>query len=244
MAARLAHLSWLMALRARVALWSQRADAMAVAWSNRPLQALRLLLVVTVVGGVLGSFAGTVVNGDTPAYFRELMPGTWLSAAMLLAAAAAARAAYWREPAVRLHKSFWGLSAAILALLAVVEVTQPTIFLGKWLERSAGAVAPFGITNVDAALLIALLVTVTLMLLRRAAVLRDHPRALGLFLVAGALGFASQGLDSFFPVREWEFVAEESLKALAEPFLIAGYLTALAAIISRERAQLARTERR
>nr|MBA3328970.1 hypothetical protein [Solirubrobacterales bacterium] len=153
---------------------------------------------------------------------------------LLLAAAAAARAVHGREAgAPAWHASFWGLSAAILTMLVVVELTQPTVFLGHWLQERAGAVAPFGVTNVDAVLLIMLLLTVALLLARRALVLLGHPRALALFALTGALAVGSQALDSFWPVSDWEFVAEESLKALAEPFLIVAYLVALRGVLDR-----------
>ena len=222
-------------LRARVRHWSERADALAVQRSAVPLRTLFGLLAVTFVLAALGLGTGLLLRDDPAAWFREGMPGTWLSAALLLAAAAAARAVYRREAgAPAWHASFWGLSAAILSVLFVVELTQPTVYAGHWLEDRAGAVAPFGITNVDAVLLIMLLATVFLLLARRALVLLQHPRALALFALTGALAVASQALDSFWPVSNWEFVAEESLKATAEPFLITAYLVALRGVLSRE----------
>jgi hypothetical protein len=47
------------------------------------------------------------------------------------------------------------------------------------------------------------------------------------------LGATSQSLDSFLKATNAEFAAEESLKLMAEPFLIAGYLVVLAAVLRR-----------
>ncbi len=216
----------------RVRELSARADARAVELSARPGAVLGGLLAVSVGLPLIGVPLGELVRDDPPAYFREGMPGTWLSFAILLAAAVVARAAFRREPgSPRWHASFWGLSAGIFALLAVVEIGQPTIYLGRWLETTVGAVAPFEIVNVDAALLIMLLAVVALVLARRALVLLHHPAAAVLLLVGAGLGVGSQVLDSFWKVSSAEFIAEESLKALAGPFVVAGYLVALRSIV-------------
>jgi hypothetical protein len=217
-------------LLARARRLSERADALAVRHSTRPHATLGLLLALSLGLALIGVPAGLLINDDPPAYFREGMPGTWLSAAMLLAAAVAARAVHRREadgPAW--HASFWGLSAAILVALTVVELGQPTVFLGRWLEESLAVSAPYGIVNVDAALLIVLLATIVIVLARRALVLREHPGVAALLAAGVMFGVASQALDSFWAVSTWEFVAEESLKAVAGPFVVAGYLAALRA---------------
>lgn len=217
-------------LRTTAARWSARADLAAVEHSARPAHALAVLLAAGLGLAAVGIPAGLLVHDDPALYFREGMPGTWLSAAMLLAAAVTARAAHRRERTGRWHESFWGVSAAVLLALVAVELLQPTIFLGHWLEDSVGAVAPFGFRDLDALLLVLVLAGALALLARHVLDLRGHPVALGLFAVTGALAAASQGLDAFWPVSEWEFVAEEGLKATAEPFLVAAYLVGLADI--------------
>lgn len=212
--------------------WLARADATAVRASAAPALALAALIAVNLGLAALGIPLGMLVADDPAAWFREGMPGTWLSAAELLAAAAVAWAVHTRAAGGaprRWHADFWGMCAVALAGLTVVELAQPTVFLGHWLEESLGTVAPFGMTNVDATLLVMLLAGLGGVLAYRAAVLLRHPRAAALLVCAVALGLASQGLDSFVPVSAWEFVAEETLKALGEPFLVAGFLVALAA---------------
>lgn len=208
--------------------WSERADELAVEHAADPIRAMRLMLALTVAALAIGIPLGVLVHDDAALWLREGMPGTWLSAAMLLAAGAAARAIHRREPgAPRTLASFWGLSGAILAVLAVVELLQPTQFAGVWLRDHAGAVAPFGIENVDAVLMIVLLIGVGLLLAPRAPVLLRHRKALGLMSVAVAVGVVCQGIDSVVPVGMVEFIVEDGLKALGEPFLVAGYLVAL-----------------
>ena len=214
---------------------SDRADARAVELSARPGTVLAAVLAISLGLPLLGVPLGMLVRDDPPAYFREGMPGTWLSFAVLLAIAVAARAAFRRESgAPHWHASFWGLSAGIFALLAAVEIGQPTIFLGRWLEDTLGVVAPFEIINVDAALLVLLLTIVAIVLARRALVLLRHPAAAGLLVVGACFGFGSQVLDSFWAVSDAEFIAEESLKALAGAFVLTGYLVALRGVL-RER---------
>jgi hypothetical protein len=218
---------------------SARADARAVELSARPGAVLGALLALSAGLPLIGVPLGELVRDDPPAYFREGMPGTWLSFAILLAAAVVARASFRRESgSPRWYSSFWGLSAGIFALLAAVEIGQPTIYLGRWLESAVGAVAPFEIVNVDAALLIMLLVVIALVLARRALVLLQHPVAAGLLIVGAALGVGSQTVDSFWVVSETLFIVEEGLKALAGPFVLAGYLVALRGIL-RERGEFA-----
>lgn len=221
-------------VRGRVHRWSRRADDLAVEHAAAPWRALRLLLAASIAGLAVGVPAGILIRDDPALWLREGMPGTWLSGLMLLAAAAAARAAFRRERGHRRwHSSFWGLSAAILGALTAVELLQPTIYVGHWLEDRFGASAPLGIHGVDAVLLMVLMAAVLLALAPRVLVLRHHPRAALLLCVAGVCAVASQGLDSFMPVGEWQFVAEDGLKALGEPFLIAGYLVALRTMLDR-----------
>ena len=61
----------------------------------------------------------------------------------------------------------------------------------------------------------------------RALVLARYPRALALFAGAAVLAATSQAIDATARVSEWEFVVEDGAKALAGPFLLAGYLAAL-----------------
>lgn len=215
------------ATRARVHRWSERADDLAVEHCADPLLTLRRLLLFTAGTLAVGIPLGLVVRGDAALWLREGMPGTWVSGVMLLAAAVAARGAYRREaghPPVL--ASFWGLSASILALLVAVELFQPTIFIGHWLEDHGNS-APLGIADVDAMLMILLLAGVGLLLAPRALVLLHHRGALALLAIAVMIGMAVQGIDSIFPVSETEFVIEDSLKALGMPFLVCGYLWAL-----------------
>ena len=185
-------------------------------------------------GGVaaLGIPLGLLIAGDQAAVFRELMPGTWLSFAELLAVAAAASATHRAVVARgRWHETFWGLAAAVFTALALVEIAQPTVFVAHWLRDHAGLAAPFGLSDLDAALLVGLLGVVAIALLVRIRPLLAYPRALGLMALGGALGVASQTLDATFPATRWEFVAEESLKLAALPFIVAGFLVALSAAV-------------
>lgn len=208
--------------------WSECADALAVEHAAFPLRALRLLLALTVATLAVGLPLGVLVRGDAALWLREGMPGTWLSAAMILAAAVAARAIHRREPgAPRVLASFWGLSTAILLLLAVVELLQPTQFMAHWLADHTDAVVPFGLQNLDALLVILLLVGIAVVLAPRALVLRHHPRAFALLCIAGLAAVGCQAMDSALPGTTAAFVAEDGLKALGEPFLVAGYLMAL-----------------
>jgi hypothetical protein len=182
------------------------------------------------VAGLVG--AGVLV-GDPALGLREGAPGTMLSAALLAATAVTAWALHRRAGAGRWHRDFWGLSAAVFVVLCVDELTQATIFVGHWLEREVGATAPGAVRDVDAVLLALLFAGCLAFLLPRARVLLAYPVSLGLFAVGGVLGAGSQGLDAFLAVSTAEFVAEESLKLLAEPFVLCGYLAALAVVVRR-----------
>jgi hypothetical protein len=217
--------------RAAAGRWALAADARALAWSESPRRALGLLLGANLALGAVGVGAGAALAGDPALYFRELAPGTWLSAAQIVAAAVVARAIHLRhrdDGARRWHQSLWGLAAVMLAGLAVVELAQPTVFAGKWLQSELGVRARSGIADVDAVLVVTLLVALLLILLPHARALFEHPRALLLLGAGFALGAASQALDSLWPVSDWEFVVEDGLKLLAEPFVLAGLLVVLA----------------
>jgi hypothetical protein len=169
---------------------------------------------------------GWALLGDQAAFYRELMPGTWLSATILLATGAAALAIH-RGFGTPGKRDFWSLSAAVFAVLAVDELTQPTVFLSKWLKAEHQVAAPAPFNDVDSILLVALLVGCLALLARHALVLLRHRTTVVLFAIGLVLGAASQTLDSVVEPSRWEFVAEECLKLAALPFVLAGYLAAL-----------------
>ena len=185
------------------------------------LAANLLLIGIFIVGGDL-------LFADPAEFFRELMPGTWLSVAQLGFVAAAAWAIH-RElidaPRPRLD-NLWGVSVAVFIVFAVDEATQLTIFLSDGLT-AAGALAPAGFKDLDAFLLTVLLLAGGAAVLRYGRTLLSYPAALPLLGIGVALGVASQTLDSVFASTSPEFVAEESLKLTAEAFLIGGYLLIL-----------------
>jgi hypothetical protein len=217
-------------LRGRLAT----ADALAVRYSARPSLVVSVLLPANVVLAATGVAVGVLV-GDPALYFRELMPGTLLSAAHLLAAALVARAIRRDSRGRRWHESFWGLSAALLTVLVVVELTQPTTVLSRWLQSDVGVRAPSGFVDVDGLLVALLLVGVAGILALRSLELLRHPRALAFFACAAALGAASQYMDATLRVSAWQFVLEDGTKALAGPFLLAGYLAALGSVVAGRR---------
>ena len=219
---------------ARLREWILAGDAAAVRYSARPGAVLGWLLAANVVLATVGVAAGSLA-GDPALYFRELMPGTWLSAGHILAAAVTARAIHRRDPrGRRWYESFWGLSAVLLAGLAVVELTQPTVFLSKWLQNDAGLRAPSAIVDLDGMMMAFVLGAVAVILAARALEVLRHPRALGLFAAAAALGAVSQFIDATSRVSTWEFVVEDGVKALAGPFLVAGYLVVLRSVARRQ----------
>lgn len=222
------------ARRSRAAAWVDAADAAAVRWSARTGFVLVWLLAANAVFATAGVALGLLLFDDAALWFRELMPGTLLSAAHMLAAAIAARGVHLRDPrGRRWHESFWGLSGALLAVLAAVELTQPTVFLSHWLRDAHGVRAPDGFSDVDGLLVTFLLVAVVVALAPRALVLLRYRRALALFAGAAMLAATSQLIDATARVSEWEFVVEDGAKALAGPFLLAGYLAALHAVDRR-----------
>jgi hypothetical protein len=189
------------------------------------------LLAANAALATVGVALGAWLRDDPALYFRELMPGTLLSAAHFVTAALVARSIHLREPRRRpWHDSFWGLSAALLLFLATVEVAQPTIFLSHWLRDDVGLRAPTAFADLDALLMVLLLSAVALLLLRRVLDVLHHPRALVLFACAGGLGALSQLIDATAKVSAWEFVVEDGLKALGGPFLLSAYLVVLAAV--------------
>ena len=154
------------------------------------------------------------------------MPGTWLSAALLLFTAATALAIH-RAAGTPGRRDFWSLSAIVFVVLAVDELTQPTVFVSKWLKSEHQIAAPAPFNDIDSILLVALLAGCVALLARHALVLLRHRTTIVLFAVGLALGAASQTLDSVVEPTKWEFVAEECLKLSAIPFVLAGYLAAL-----------------
>jgi hypothetical protein len=205
-----------------------RADALAVAAARRPLRVLVLLLALNAVLIPLFAAAGMVV-GDQAFFFREGTPGTVYSFVLLLAITAAARAVYLRDGA-----AFWRLSTIVFAVFAVDEITQAGMFLSEWLSATFGMGPASGFNDLDSVLLTLLFAGCGLLLASRAAVLFKHPLTLALLVVGGALGVASQALDSFVKPTVWEFVAEETFKLTAEPFFIAAFLVALATVLRRQ----------
>jgi hypothetical protein len=156
------------------------------------------------------------------------MPGTWLSFAELLFVAAIAVAIQRQALGSRRPRldNFWGLSAVVFAIFAFDEITQFTVFLSDALT-SLGALAPQGFRDLDAFLLSVLLLGAAAGLVRYARDLLPYRAAIGVLAVGVLLGIASQSLDSALKSTSGEFVAEESLKLAAEPFLIGGYLLVL-----------------
>ena len=203
-----------------------RAVAASIGASQRPLGTLGRILALNAALAVTFTAFGWVLLDDQAAFYRELMPGTWLSAALLLFTAATALAIH-REAGVPKKRDFWSLSAIVFVVLAVDELTQPTVFLSKWLKSEHQVAAPGPFNDVDSILVVTLLVGCAALLARHALVLLRHRTTLVLFAIGLVLGAASQTLDSVVEPSKWEFVAEECLKLSAIPFVLAGYLAAL-----------------
>ncbi len=180
--------------------------------------------------------AGIAIFSDEAEFFRELMPGTFLSCAELafvamIAWAIQSRAATgtgWRR-----YDDFWALSAGVFILLAFDEITQATVFAADVIQHYGDVSPAGGFRDLDAVLIVGLLLTCALVLARRAGALFRYPAAIALLGVGVLLGACSQTLDSFWKSTSGEFAAEESLKLMAEPFLIAGYLVVLNAVLRR-----------
>ena len=187
---------------------------------------------------LIGVFVATgeVLFGDPAELFRELMPGTLLSVAQLAFVAVIAWAihrALFPDRGLRLD-NLWGLSVVVFTVFAIDEATQLTIFLADGLT-ALGALAPAGFSDLDAFLVTVLLLAGGVALARYAWTLRSHRAALVLLAIGVALGAASQTLDSLLSSTSSEFVAEESLKLAAEPFLIGGYLVVLGRVLRSRR---------
>jgi hypothetical protein len=194
--------------------------------SAHPLRLLGQILAVNAALAVCFTAFGWVLLGDQAAFYRELMPGTWLSAALLLFTASAALAIH-RTAGAPKRRDFWSLSAIVFVVLAVDELAQPTVFLSKWLKSEHQVATPGPFNDIDSILVVALLVGCLTLLARHALVLLRHRTTIVLFAIGLALGAASQTLDSVVEPTRWEFVAEECLKLSAIPFVLAGYLAAL-----------------
>jgi hypothetical protein len=191
-------------------------------------------MVLSVLVGInlalLPVFVGAgLALGDQALLLREGAPGTVLSFALLVAVAVAARAVFLRDGAV-----FWRLSAVVFAVFAFDEITQAGMFLSEWLGGEFGVAPASGFNDLDSVLLVLLFAGCGLLLASRAAVLFKYPLTLLLLVIGAVIGAGSQALDSFVTPTEWEFVAEESLKLMAEPFFIAAFLAALAIVLRRQ----------
>jgi hypothetical protein len=204
----------------------ERAVRAAETASQRPLGTLGRILALNASLAACFTVFGWALLDDQAAFYRELMPGTWLSAALLLFTAATALAIH-RTAGTPGRRDFWSLSVAVFAVLAIDELAQPTVFLSKWLKSEHHVSAPGPFNDVDSILVVALLVGCAALLARHALVLLRHRTTIVLFAVGLALGAASQTLDSVVEPSKWEFVAEECLKLSAVPFVLAGYLAAL-----------------
>jgi hypothetical protein len=203
-----------------------RAAAASEAASSRPLARLAQALAALAALAVCFTAFGWALVGDQAAFYREMMPGTWLSAALLMFTAATAVAIH-RATGTPGRRDFWSLSAIVFVVLAIDELAQPTVFISKWLKSEQGITAPGPFNDVDSILVVALLVGSVALLARHALVLLRHRTTIVLFAIGLALGAASQTLDSVVEPTRWEFVAEECLKLSAIPFVLAGYLAAL-----------------
>ena len=204
----------------------ERAVLAAESISERPLAALGQLLAAIAALAVCFTAFGWAVLGDQAAFYRELMPGTWLSAALLLFIAATAVALH-RAAGTPGKRDFWSLSAIVFVVLAIDELAQPTVFVSKWLKSEHQIAAPAPFNDIDSILVVTLLVGCVALLARHALVLLRHRTTIVLFAIGLALGAASQTLDSVVEPSKWEFVAEECLKLSAIPVVLAGYLAAL-----------------
>jgi hypothetical protein len=194
--------------------------------SARPLAALARVLAIGAGLAACFTVFGWVLLDDQAAFYRELMPGTWLSAAMLLFTAATALAIH-RAAGTPGRRDFWSLSAIVFVVLAIDELAQPTVFISKWLKSEQGISAPGPFNDIDSILVVALLVGSLALLARHALVLLRHRTTILLFAVGLVLGATSQTLDSIVEPSKWEFVAEECLKLSAVAFVLGGYLAAL-----------------
>ena len=196
----------------------------------RPGQTFLLFLGLNAGLAVWFVAIGAALAGDPALLFRELGPGTRVSFCQLLIVAATAWALHRRDAAVagrRWHDDLWGICAAFFLLFALLEISQGSLFLTKWLNQDFGLAPADGFHDLDAVLLTLLFSGCALLLASRARPLLQHPRALAVLVLGGLLGALSQGLDSVFDPTPWVVVAEESLKLSAEVFLIGGFVLIL-----------------
>jgi hypothetical protein len=211
-------------------------DRLATSAARAALGSLRALLALNLGLAAFFAAVGVLIFDDRAEFFRELMPGTWLSFAELALIAAiawsihkrTARGSGWRR-----YNDFWALSTAVFLLLAFDEITQATVFVADWLSHVADLSPAAGFRDLDATLISLLLLACALVLAPSAIVLRHHWRSLVLFAIGVALGVWSEALDAFMKSTSSEFAVEETLKLAAEPFLIAGYLMALYEVLYR-----------
>src|SRR5688500_13943453 len=194
--------------------------------SERPLALLAQILAAIAALAVCFTAFGWVLLDDQAAFYREMMPGTWLSAALLLFTAATAAAVH-RASGTAGRRDFWSLSAIVFVVLAIDALAQPTVVVSKGLRSEHAISAPGPSNDIDAILVVALLAGSAALLARHALVLLRHRTTIVLFAIGLCLGAASQTLDSVVEPTKWEFVAEECLKLSAIPFVLAGYLAAL-----------------
>ena len=219
----------------------EHAVGLALRAAEHPYRATAALFAANLVAIGLMIGTGELLFGDPSEPFRELMPGTWLSVAQLAFVAVTAWAIHRRLlPGSRLRlDNFWGISVAVFALFAVDEATQLTIFAADLLS-SLGALAPGGFRDLDAFLLTVLLAAGAAAMLRYGWTLLAYPAALGVLAIGVAFGAGSQLLDATLASTGSEFVAEESLKLAAEPFLIGGFLVILHQVLRRRSGARAR----
>jgi hypothetical protein len=213
-----------------------RGHRLAIAAAARPYRATGAILLLNAALIAAFILVGDLLFSDPAELFRELMPGTWLSFAELLFVAVIAwsiQLAARGERRIRLD-NFWGLTAAVFAVFAFDEITQLTVFLSDALT-SLGALAPDGFRDLDAFLLSVLFLAAAAGMLRHIGDLLPHRAAIAVLGIGVMLGLASQTLDSALASTSGEFVAEESLKLAAEPFLIGGYLLVLQSFLAARR---------
>jgi len=218
--------------RQAAARLAERSERLAIAASARPYFALAAILAANTILAGIFVVAGELLFSDPAELFRELMPGTWLSFLELLFVAAIASAIYRHGGGSgRMgFDNFWGLSAAVFALLAFVEITQINRFISDGLS-SLGTLAPEGFIDLDGFLLSVLLAVVAGALLFYVRDLLGHPRAMALMAFGVLIGATSQALDATLATTSAEFVAEESSKLAAEAFVIGGYLVVLQSVV-------------
>ena len=214
----------------------RRLERLARAAADRSTGAvLAALLAIDLCSAAVFTGAGAA-TGDAALFFREGMPGTWLSFAQLgLAAFVAWMVHALERPGGAWHGDFWGLAAAVFAVFALDEILGTSQIIGTWLNQDAGLAPAGDFRDVGSVLLTLLFAGAALVLLPRALDLLRRPLAAALLVAGAALGAGSQALDSFVKASEWEFVAEETLKLGAEAFLLTGFVVALRSALAMRR---------